>query len=349
MSKSTTLLKVPSFEVLLTKSPVFRSKEERDVQIARIATLLKAKNAMIIAHYYTDPDIQALADATGGFIGDSLAMAQKGVASPANVLMVCGVRFMGESAKILNPEKKVLMPTLEATCSLDLSCPEDAFAQFIQQHPDRTVVVYVNTSAAVKALADWTVTSSNAIEIILHLQAEGKKILWAPDRYLGHYIQKETGADLLLWQGACIVHEEFKAQALKALMQQYPEAAVLVHPESPPAVIELADVVGSTTRLLNATQTLPNQQFIVATDRGIFYKMQQYSPQKTLIEAPTAGVGATCRSCGHCPWMAMNTLDILERSLMVESNEIIIAADIMEKARKPLQRMLDFSKDNFNG
>lgn len=344
MSKSNTISKPSSFDVPLTKTPIVRSHRERDAQIACIAELLKVKNAMIIAHYYTDPEIQALADATGGFVGDSLAMAQAGLSSAADLLMVCGVRFMGESAKILSPEKKVLMPTLEATCSLDLGCPADQFSECIKQHPDRTIVVYVNTSAAVKALADWTVTSSNALEIIDHLHAEGKKILWAPDRYLGSYIQKETGADMLLWQGACVVHEEFKVQALKELMRSYPEAAVLVHPESPPAVIELADVVGSTTRLLKATESLPHQQFIVATDRGIFYKMQQRSPQKIFIEAPTAGRGATCRSCGHCPWMAMNTLEALQHSLFTENHEIVVEADIIRKAREPLTRMLNFSQ-----
>lgn len=335
---------IPSFYVPLTKAPVVHSKEQRDAQIARIAERLHAKNAVVIAHYYTDPEIQALADATQGFIGDSLAMAQFGLRSSAEILMVAGVRFMGESAKILSPEKKVLVPTLEATCSLDLGCPADQFAKFIQEYPGRTVVVYANTSAAVKALSDWVVTSSNAIDIVNHLVALGKKILWASDRYLGSYIQKETGADMVLWQGACIVHEEFKSQALKDLMQRYPDAAVLVHPESPRAVVELADVVGSTTRLLIATQELPNQQFIVATDRGIFYKMQQASPDKIFIEAPTAGQGAACRSCGHCPWMAMNTLDILEESLQMETNEIILDVEVIAKARIPLQRMVDFSR-----
>lgn len=310
--------------------------------IASIASLLKAKNAVVIAHYYTPPEIQALADATKGFVGDSLAMAQFGRNHSVSTLMVAGVRFMGESAKIISHKKRVLMPTLEATCSLDLSCPIEPFSQFCDENSDRTVVVYCNTSAAVKARADWVVTSSNALAIINYLDREGKKILWAPDRYLGNYIQKMTGADIILWNGACVVHEEFKGEALSDLRRQYPQAAVLVHPESPSTVINQADVVGSTSQLLKASQELPHHTFIVATDRGIFYKMQQKSPQKKFIEAPTAGYGATCQSCGHCPWMAMNNLQCLEQSLITGNNEIILKSEIIAKAKIPLQRMLDF-------
>lgn len=312
------------------------------LQYTRIKNLLLQHNATLIAHYYVDAAIQELAEATGGCVADSLQMAQFGHKSTASTLVVAGVKFMGETAKILNPEKRVLMPTLEATCSLDLDCPADEFEKFCQQHPDRTVVVYANTSAAVKALADWVVTSSNALEIVDYLDSQGKKILWAPDRYLGDYIQKQTGADMLLWQSACIVHEEFKFKELMALKNQYPQAAVLVHPESPAAVIEQADVVGSTTRLLKAAQELPNKIFIVATDRGIFYKMQQLAPDKQFIEAPTSGNGATCRSCAHCPWMAMNDLQNLEQCLIDQSNEIEVAADIIERAVIPLQRMINF-------
>ncbi|MFW0072729.1 MAG: quinolinate synthase NadA [Coxiella-like endosymbiont] len=311
--------------------------------IERISDLLKAENAVVIAHYYTPPEIQALADATGGFVGDSLAMAQFGRQCSETTLMVAGVRFMGESAKIISHEKRVLMPTLEATCSLDLSCPIEPFSQFCDENAGRTVVVYCNTSAAVKARADWVVTSSNALAIINYLDEEGKKILWAPDRYLGNYIQKMTGADMMLWDGACVVHEEFKGEALADLRRRYPQAAVLVHPESPPAVVNQADVVGSTSQLLQASQELPHHTFIVATDRGIFYKMQQKSPHKTFMEAPTAGHGATCQSCGHCPWMAMNNLQHLERSLITGNNEIMVESEIIAKAKISLQRMLDFS------
>ncbi|QTF93518.1 quinolinate synthase NadA, partial [Halomonas sp. BM-2019] len=261
---------------------------------------------------------------------------------PADTLVVAGVRFMGETAKILSPEKRVLMPTLEATCSLDIGCPADEFAAFCDQHPDRTVVVYANTSAAVKARADWVVTSSIAVEVIEHLQARGEKILWAPDKHLGGYIQKQTGADMLLWDGACIVHEEFKAKGVEELKALYPEAAVLVHPESPASVVELADVAGSTSQLIKAAQALPNDKLIVATDRGIFFKMQQAVPGKTLFEAPTAGNGATCRSCAHCPWMAMNALDNLTEALRHGHGEIFVDAELRRAALKPLERMLNF-------
>jgi quinolinate synthase len=309
----------------------------------RIKQLLIDKNAVLIAHYYVDPEIQRLAEETGGIIADSLEMARFGAKHPAQTLMVAGVKFMGETAKILSPNKKVLMPTLEANCSLDLSCQPDEFKAFCEQHPDRTVVVYANTSAAVKALADWVVTSSIAIEVVEYLQAQGKKILWAPDRYLGSYIQKKTGADMVLWQGSCIVHEEFKASAIKELKNKYPNAAVLVHPESPEEVVQLADAVGSTSQLLKASQTLPNDTFIVATDKGIFYKMQQASPDKTFIEAPTGGTGATCKSCAHCPWMAMNDLKNLAESLEQENNEIHVPEDIRLKALLPLERMVNFA------
>lgn len=315
-------------------------------QFDRIQTKLKSRQATLIAHYYTDPEVQYLADYSGGFIGDSLAMAQFGFKSKASTLVIAGVKFMGETAKILSPEKDVIMPTLKATCSLDISCPIDEFAAFCDQHPDRTVVVYANTSAAVKARADWVVTSSNALEIINHLDARGEKILWAPDRYLGQYIQSKTSADMILWQGSCIVHEEFKKQGVEKLKALYPDAAILVHPESPSEVVALADVVGSTSRLLTASQTLKNPVFIVATDRGIFYKMQQASPDKIFLEAPTAGNGATCQSCAHCPWMAMNTLDQLETALDAIDNtryQISVPAEVITLAKQSLQRMLEFS------
>jgi len=339
-------IKVPHFDVPSHTPVEPLSAAVKAAYKKRIKELLQQNNAVLIAHYYTDPDIQELADEAGGCVADSLAMADFGYKHAATTLVVAGVRFMGESAKILSPEKRVLMPTLEATCSLDLSCPIKEFSEFCDQHPDRTVVVYANTSAAVKARADWVVTSSNALDIIDHLDREGKKIIWAPDRFLGDYLQKKTKADMILWQGSCIVHEEFKAQALKDLKAQYPEAAVLVHPESPAAVIALADAVGSTTQLIKAAQTLPNKILIVATDKGIFYKMQLAAPDKTLIEAPTAGQGATCKSCAHCPWMAMNTLESLQLCLEKGANEIILDPKIIEKAKIPLERMLNFFENN---
>ena len=309
-----------------------------------IAAELKARDAVLVAHYYTDPILQKLAEETGGCVADSLEMARFGSQHPASTIVVAGVRFMGETAKILNPEKRILMPTQDATCSLDLGCQVEEFSAFCDQHPERTVVVYANTSAAVKARADWVVTSSCALEIVESLMDNGEKILWAPDQHLGRYIQRETGADMLLWDGACIVHEEFKAKQLADLKALYPHAAVLVHPESPESVIALADAVGSTSQLIKSAQTLPNSMFIVATDRGIFYKMQQLCPEKTFIEAPTAGQGATCRSCAHCPWMAMNTLERTLHCLREGSDEIQVDNALIPKALKPLRRMLDFTQ-----
>lgn len=318
---------------------------EQTRQKARIKRLLQEKNAVLVAHYYTDPALQELAEETGGCVSDSLEMARFGHEHAAKTLVVAGVRFMGETAKILSPEKHVLMPTLEATCSLDLGCPADEFTAFCDQHPDRTVVVYANTSAAVKARADWVVTSSIALPIVEHLDARGEKILWAPDRYLGDYVRRETGADMILWDGACIVHEEFKAKGISELKAVYPDAAVLVHPESPAPVVALADVVGSTSQIIAAARTLPNKQFIVATDQGIFYKLQQQAPDKEFIIAPTAGSGATCRSCAHCPWMAMNALDNLADSLEFGTNEIFVDPAIGARAMLPLKRMLDFAAE----
>ena len=269
-------------------------------------------------------------------------MARFGKTHPAETLVVAGVKFMGETSKVLSPEKRVLMPTLEATCSLDIGCPADEFSAFCDLHPDRTVVVYANTSTAVKARADWVVTSSIALKVVDHLDSLGEKILWAPDKHLGGYVKKQTGADVLLWDGACIVHEEFKAQGLIDLKKQYPDAAILVHPESPEAVVDIADVVGSTSQLIQATTELDNPSFIVATDQGIFYKMQQACPDKNLIIAPTAGNGATCRSCANCPWMAMNELENLATVFDRRDNEIIVDKSLGEQAMIPLNRMLDF-------
>lgn len=318
---------------------------ERDALIREIKTLVKEKDAVLVAHYYTDEDLQMIADETGGTVSDSLEMARFGSTHPASTLIVAGVRFMGETAKILNPEKTVLMPTLEAECSLDLGCPPEKFIPFCDAHPDRTIVVYANTCAEVKARADWVVTSSIAVDVARHLKDQGKKILWAPDRYLGAYVQRVTGADMLLWQASCIVHERFKAAALKNLANHYPDAAILVHPESPESIIQQADVVGSTTQLIRAAKELPNKRFIVATDNGIFYKMKQAAPDKQFMEAPSGGEGATCESCAHCPWMAMNHLQNLRDVLVNGQNEIHVEEQIRLRALKATQRMVDFATD----
>ena len=271
--------------------PAPLNHDEKHFYREKIKRLLKERNAVMVAHYYTDPEIQQLAEETGGCISDSLEMARFGAKHPASTLLVAGVRFMGETAKILSPEKTILMPTLNAECSLDLGCPIEEFSAFCDAHPDR------------------------------------------------------TGADVLCWQGTCIVHDEFKTQALTRMKALYPHAAVLVHPESPQAIVGMADAVGSTSQLINAAKTLPHKQLIVATDRGIFYKMQQAVPEKELLEAPTAGEGATCRSCAHCPWMAMNGLQAIAEGLEKggEAHEIHVDAALREGALLPLNRMLDFA------
>lgn len=320
------------------------SPEEQDALVTRIRRQLVEQDAVLVAHYYVNAEIQDLADRTGGIVSDSLEMARFGYEHRASTVIVAGVRFMGETAKILSPKKRVLMLEREAECSLDIGCPADEFGAFCDRHPGRTVVVYANTSAAVKARADWVVTSSIALKVIEHLKARGEKIIWAPDKYLGDYVQRVTGADMILWQGSCIVHEEFKAEALKRLKARHPEAGVLVHPESPAEVIALADAVGSTSQIIQAAKTLPHKTFIVATEDGIFHKMKQAAPGKEFIAAPTMGEGATCMSCAHCPWMKMNDLPRLLRVLETGENEITIPEDIRARAEVSLKRMVDFAR-----
>jgi len=339
---------LPHIRVKVPPHPVWPSLSaaDKDALKGRIKDLLRAQNAVLVSHYYVDGDLQALAEETGGCVADSLEMARYGTTTNAQTIVVCGVRFMGETAKILNPEKRVLMPDLGATCSLDEGCPADLFSAFCDANPDRTVVVYANTSAAVKARADWMVTSGIALPIVRHLHERGEKILWAPDKHLGHYVQQQTGADMLLWDGSCVVHEEFKGFALERLKRLHPEAAILVHPESPDDVLQQADVVGSTTALIKAVAQMPNHEFIIATDEGIFWKMHQLAPDKKLIAAPTAGAGATCESCAHCPWMAMNSLQNLEQVLIRGDNEVTVEPQIRERAVTSIQRMLDFAAEH---
>jgi quinolinate synthase len=325
------------------RAPETPTADERTMLKDKIRRLLKEREAVLVAHYYVDADLQDLAEETGGCVSDSLEMARFGRDHPAKTLVVAGVRFMGETAKILSPEKRILMPDLDATCSLDLGCPAEEFAAFCDAHPDRTVVVYANTSAAVKARADWMVTSSIGLDIVAHLHAQGKKILWAPDRHLGSYIQKKTGADMLLWQGSCLVHDEFKGIELDLLKAEHPDAKVLVHPESPANVVALADVVGSTTQLINAAVEMDATTFIVATDNGILHKMRMAAPGKHFIEAPTAGNSATCKSCAHCPWMAMNGLRNLADVLENMNNEVFVDPEIGRQAVRSIDRMLDFA------
>lgn len=323
--------------------PTLTKQEEIDLK-ERVKALLKRENAVLVAHYYTQGVLQDLAEETGGCVADSLEMARFGKEHSAKTLVVAGVRFMGETSKILSNDKRVIMPDLDATCSLDEGCPHDAFNEFCNEHPEHTVVVYANTSAEVKARSDWVVTSGIALPIVKHLAEQGEKILWAPDRHLGRYVQNLTGVEMLFWPGSCVVHEEFRSVALERLKKIHPEAAVLVHPESTEEVVAQADVVGSTTALIDAVVNLPNKEFIVATDASIFNKMRQLAPEKVLMEAPTVGEGATCQSCANCPWMGMNSLHNLAEVLEHGTNEIHISQDLAKRAKIPIMRMLDFAK-----
>ena len=298
-----------------------------------------------MAHYYTPTDIQIVAEATGGIVSDSLDMARFGASSSSPTLLVAGVRFMGETAKILNPEKTILMPDLQADCSLDLGCPPLEFGIFCEANKEREVVVYANTSASVKAKADWMVTSGTAVDLVAYLHQQGKKILWAPDKYLGDFVQRQTGADMLMWDGSCIVHEEFKAKELSQLVLKMSDVEVLAHPESTNGVLEQANFIGSTTALINYAKSSDAKNLIVATDKGIFYKMAKAAPDKNLIEAPTSGESATCKSCGACPWMSMNTLASLKESIISEKNKVEVSPAIILEARKPIERLLTFASN----
>ncbi len=318
------------------------SEKENQALKDSIKELLKKNNATLIAHYYVDHQIQALAEEVNGCVSDSLEMAKFGKLSKSNLLVVAGVKFMGETAKILSPEKKVIMPTLEATCSLDIGCPAEDFKNFCSQYPDREIVVYANTSAKVKALADWVVTSSIAVEVIEYLDSLDKKIIWGPDKHLGSYLQTQTDADMILWDGSCIVHDEFKFDGLKKMKKLHPDAEVLVHPESPKEVVGLADMVGSTSQILNSAKNSKSKKFIVATDKGIFYQLLKNNPNKEFYEAPTAGNGATCKSCSQCPWMGLNSLKNLEEVLKNLDNEIYVDPQVSLQANKSLSRMINF-------
>ena len=318
-------------------------EKDRDNLFKSITENLVMNNATLVSHYYVDPLIQQITEETNGFIGDSLEMAKFGSNCQTENLIVCGVKFMAETAKILSPEKNIYVPTYESTCSLDLGCPAADLKIMKDKYPERVLVVYANTSAEVKAMADWVVTSSIAKEIIEELHLNDQKILWAPDKYLGSYLQKETGADMLLWDSACVVHEEFKASGLRDLKKLHPDAGVLVHPESPSEVISMADAVGSTSHLIKASRDLDFNKFIVATDKSIFYKMAQLSPEKEFFEAPTGGSGSSCKSCAHCPWMGLNSLTNLEVCVKTLANEINLDEELIQQAKIPLDKMISFN------
>lgn len=307
-----------------------------DELISEIKRLQREKNAVVMAHYYQIGDIQDIAD----MVGDSLALAQYAAKTEADIIVLCGVHFMGETAKILSPQKKVLVPDIEAGCSLADSCPADEFERFVKAHPDHTVVSYVNTTAAVKALTDIVVTSTNAKKIIDSLPVDAK-IIFAPDRNLGNYINSVTGRNMLLWDGACHVHEQFSVESLVELKKAHPKAKVLAHPECKNVVLMLADFVGSTQALLNYATNSQDTEFLVATESGIIHQMQKQNPNKVFIPVPP--VDSTC-GCNDCKYMRLNSLEKLYLCLKTEQPEILVDEALRVKAVKPIERMLELSK-----
>lgn len=303
--------------------------------VEEINRLRKEKNAVILAHYYQTGDIQDIAD----FVGDSLALAQWAAKTTADIIVLCGVHFMGETAKILCPDKKVLVPDMEAGCSLADSCPAEEFAEFVRQHPDHTVISYVNTTAAVKAVTDVVVTSTNAKKIVDTFPQDAK-LIFGPDRNLGNYINSIIGRKMVLWNGACHVHEEFSLEKILALKKEYPEAEIIAHPECKQPVLQVADFVGSTAALINYTVQSANNQFIVATESGVIHEMCKQSPSKTFIPAPPND--STC-ACNECNFMRLNTMEKLYRCLRDEEPEIVVDETIREKAVQPILRMLELS------
>ena len=304
--------------------------------IKAINELKKEKNAIILGHYYQKGEIQDIAD----YVGDSLALAQWAAKTEADIIVMCGVHFMGETAKILCPEKKVLVPDMNAGCSLADSCPADKFAQFVKEHPGYTVISYVNTTAAVKAVTDVVVTSTNAKQIVESFPKD-EKIIFGPDRNLGNYINSITNRQMLLWDGACHVHEQFSVEKILELKTKYPDAIILAHPECKSTVLKLADVVGSTAALLKYAVNSSEQRFIVATESGILHEMQKKCPEKTFIPAPPND--STC-ACNECSFMRLNTLEKLYECLKNESPEILVDKEVADKAVRPIRRMLEISE-----
>jgi quinolinate synthase len=304
---------------------------------AEIKRLKKEKNAVILAHYYVVPEIQDIAD----FIGDSLGLSQQAEKTNANMIVFCGVKFMAETAKILNPSKKVVLPDLEAGCSLEMSCPAEPFRKFREQHPDHVVISYINCSSEIKALSDIICTSSNAEAIIRSVPSD-KKIIFAPDKNLGRFLAKKTGRDMLLWDGACMVHEAFSVEKLLKLHSQHPNAKIVAHPESEEPVLKVANYIGSTTGMINFVKNDPHDEFIVATEAGIMHQMQKEVPHKKIIAAP-AVEDNTC-ACSECHFMKMNTMQKLYLCMKNVKPEIMIDEELRLKALKPILRMLEISK-----
>ena len=302
---------------------------------AEIDRLKKQKNAVVLAHYYQDADIQDIAD----FIGDSLGLAQEAARTQSDIIVFAGVHFMAETAKILNPDKKVLLPDLKAGCSLADSAPTDLFRAFREEHPDHLVISYINCTAEIKALSDIICTSSNAEKIIESL-SPSQKIIFAPDKNLGAYLKKKTGRDMLLWNGACIVHEIFSVKKIAALKLRNPSAKFIAHPECEEPILRMADFIGSTTALLKYTQSNTAKEFIVGTESGILHQMKLSSPEKIFIPAPPE----TNCACNDCPYMKLNTIEKLYLCMEYEMPEILMSADLLKKGRKPIERMLEISR-----
>ncbi|UKJ09392.1 quinolinate synthase NadA [Solitalea lacus] len=299
-----------------------------------IEKLKKEKNAIILAHYYQEPDIQDIAD----YIGDSLGLSQQAAKTDADIIVFAGVHFMAETAKILSPHKKVLLPDLKAGCSLADTCPADQFAHFKQKHPDHTVIMYVNSTAEIKAMSDIVCTSTNAVQIVESLPKD-EKIIFGPDKNLGAYVAKKTGRDMVLWQGSCMVHEIFSLEKITKLKNRHPEAEFIAHPECEDAVLKIADYIGSTTGLLKYAINSPKKEFIVATESGIIHQMQKAAPDKVFIPAPPNN---SC-ACNDCPHMKLNTLEKLYLCMKYELPEVTLPKELIEKAVKPIERMLEIS------
>jgi quinolinate synthase len=302
-----------------------------------INRLRQQKSAVILAHYYQEPELQEIAD----FVGDSLDLSRKAANTDADIIVFCGVRFMAETAKILSPNKKVLVPDMDAGCSLESSCPADRYAEFRKAHPNHLALTYINCSAAVKALTDVIVTSTNA-EAIIRQIPEDQPILFAPDKYLGGYLAKKTGRDMLLWDGTCMVHEQFSEKELIKLKTRYPQAHVIAHPECPDHLLGHAQHIGSTSSLLKFTEERPGEEFIVLTEPGILHQMQKRSPGSTFHDVPGVNDGA-CVSCNTCPYMKLNTMEKLHAALRDETPELLLDQPTIEAARQPLEKMLEMS------
>lgn len=303
--------------------------------VDEINKLKKEKNAVLLAHYYQEPEIQDIAD----YIGDSLGLSQQAAKTEADVIVFAGVHFMAETAKILSPEKKVLLPDLKAGCSLSDSCPPHLFAKFKEQYPDHIAITYVNCTAELKALSDIVCTSSNAVQIVDSLPKE-QKIIFGPDKNLGDYVRRKTGRDLVLWNGACMVHEIFSQERISQLRKTYPEAKFIAHPECEKEILDVADYIGSTSGLLKYTKESAAEVFIVATESGIIHQMQKANPQKVFIPAPPNNACA----CNDCPYMKLNTLEKLYNCMRFELPEVNLPADVIERARRPIERMLEISE-----